>query len=382
MNASGYRQQSNSFSRILTLGGCLLLLGVLVVTTGCSGQANLDPKSRLTSAPVVDEQAHLLNFEYPSNPPSLKQGKEVFANNCASCHSGGYFKQRKVQNNLLYSTPIDLYIMLNTGEPPVLTNKAKASGIRRQIVFSGNAPHPSYRDSLERDEIWAALFYARYLAGANNIGTAQKKVPDAATVATIYGGNCAVCHGTNGEADGFLYTGHSTSHELMNAGVHGGVFFPAPARFPQYDRMFNRTDAQLFKYIAEGIYPSAMPAWLGNVDQEKGFKFDDELLWALVKHVRSLAMNKAEMKALQGEINPSGLDSSVADRPVLNLQIPPVTPYDPASYAGGQKVESISEFQKIEITGSRMPLQDSGSKQLPEPLKAKPSVDAVEEAGE
>ncbi len=380
MNASGHLQQSHSLSRMLTLGGCLLLLVVLMATTGCSGQANLTPESGLGSVPVLDEQAHGLNFDYPSKPPSLKQGKEVFSKNCATCHSGNYFKQRKVQNNLLYSTPIDLYVMLNTGKPPVLTAEAKESGIRRQIVFSGEKAHPNYRNELNRDEIWASLFYARYLAGANDIGTKQSGAATADAVASIYGGNCAVCHGTNGEADGFLHTGHSTSHELANSPVHGGVLIPAPARFSQYDRMLNRTDAQLFKYISEGIYPSAMPAWLGNVDKDKGFKFDETLIWALVKHVRTLAMDKGEMKALRGGYHPKGLDSTTADQPPLNLQIPPVMPYNPASYTGGKEVKSISEFRDIEVTGSKMPLLKKAPVALQTPSPKTETM--VEEAGE
>ena len=81
---------------------------------------------------------------------------------------------------------------------------------------------------------------------------------------------------------------------------------PPPAQFieePGFQRMYNRTDAQLQKYICEGIYPSAMPAWYGDVHREaiEGedgtisdgpivYVFDDKLITNLVRYVRQFAV--------------------------------------------------------------------------------------------
>ncbi len=294
--------------------------GVLI--SGCS-QTTTVKKDRkglgysVTAAPVINKSASMLDFDYPSKPPSLKVGKEVFNNNCVQCHAGvSSFSSSKAQKDLLYSTPIDLYLFLTTGQAPVLKEE---TDVRKQLNLSVSAEAHRFRDKLTRDQRWAAVFYTRYLAGGNDIThAATVNDPD---IAAVYGGNCAVCHGNKGNANGFLHTGHPSNHELAGAKIFGGVLYPPPARFTQYERVFNRTDAQWFKYLVEGIYPSAMPAWLGNVDKDKNFKFDETLLWMLVKQLRLLAITN---DLGEDDIAPSGLVPSASLYPVLDMQIPPV----------------------------------------------------------
>jgi hypothetical protein len=185
---------------------------------------------------------------------------------------------------------------------------------RRQLLPK---KHPAFKDTLNRDDRWAVIFYTRYLAGAGDI-----KSPDPKTdVANIFGGNCAVCHGTKGRADGPLHTGKTGNHELHDAPLHHD-FVPPPADFRQYDRMYNRTDAQLFRYICQGIYPSGMPSWYGNVnvDKETGevtYVFDDSLIWNLVRHVRSLAYdNDLDPNLPEVKTPPAGLQALQSCDPV------------------------------------------------------------------
>lgn len=309
------------------------MLGASVV--GCSQPTQVKQAKKglgysVTSAPVLSQSSSMLDFDYPSKPPSLKKGKEVFNNNCLQCHTGGSpFSSTKAQKDFLYATPIDMYLFLTTGRAPVLKEETE---VRKQLVLSVNADAHRFRDKLTRDERWAAVFYARYLAGGSDIShAATDNNPD---IAAVYGGNCAVCHGNLGHADGFLHTGHPSNHELAGAKIFGGVLYPPPARFTQYDRVFNRTDAQWFKYLVEGIYPSAMPAWLGNVDKDKNFVFDETLLWMLVKHLRSLALTND----LPGSA-PAGLVPGSDLYPVLDQKIPPVSKLRPDFFKGKHQKE-------------------------------------------
>lgn len=264
-----------------------IAIAVLVSMSGCTERKATIQKSHgaLASAPAVDERLLAEDFGFPSRPPSLKRGKEVFQQHCASCHAAGYWQTQKVKENIAYTTPIDTFLFLTTGKAPevLLPNK------ERRAVLPGTHP-AAFRDVLSRDDRWAAIFYARYLAGAGDMPNPSANSPD---VAAIFGGNCAVCHGPKGQADGPLHTGRTGNHELKNAEQYNN-FMPAPANFTQYDRLYNRTDAQLYKYICQGLYPSAMPSWYGNVNLDKDtgvvtYVFDDKLLWSLVRYVRGLA---------------------------------------------------------------------------------------------
>ncbi len=240
-----------SFAAILSLS--FSFLGATVLS-GCVAKKDLSARKSLISEPVLDPKLSKEDFAFPSRPPRLSRGKVVFEQNCASCHGMGSLTYDQIKDR----KPIDQYLMLTRGE------KGHAPGFR----------------NLDRDARWEALFYARYLAGGAEIKNDQ--------IAEVYGSNCAVCHGTQGFADGPLYTGHASAHELGMAPVKN-AFYPPPANFHSYSRLYNRTDDQLHKYIVEGIYPSAMPSWKGREDKDKGVVFDDALIRDLVLYVRKFA---------------------------------------------------------------------------------------------
>ncbi len=252
--------------------------------TGCVAQEGpvADKASTLVAQPVVDQKRLLDDFGFPSQPPSLLMGKKVYQNNCLACHAVSTWQQKKVQDDLTFTTPIDYYLFLTRGQAAQVSHPSPE---RRQLL---PAKHPAFRDNLTRDERWAAIFYTRYLAGASDIQYSSRdgKPLD---VAAIYGGNCAVCHGKRGYADGPLHTGWASSHELARAKIHSGLFQPPPANFHEYRRLYNRTDAQMYKYIVQGLYPSGMPPWYGKVDKDYNFVFDDKLIWMLVRHERTFA---------------------------------------------------------------------------------------------
>lgn len=302
------------------LGKALALtaaFSLMVSISGCTGNPTKieNTNSSLLSEPQVDKTLVEMDFAFPSQPPSLMKGREIFQQQCVKCHAASYWQSPKVKQDLAYTTPIDAYLMLTTGKAPEVVMPTPQ---RKKLL---PASHPAFKDQINRDDRWAVIFYTRYLAGAGDI-----KSPDPKTdVAAIFGGNCAVCHGTKGNADGPLYTGKTGNHELHDA-VQVHNFMPPPANFRQYNRVFNRTDAQLFKYICEGVYPSAMPAWYGdvNVDKDTGkvtYMFNENLISNLVRHVRSLAYTNDLAPQLPEAINPpAGLPQIDACQPVATNQ--------------------------------------------------------------
>jgi len=300
-----------------------VLLGVvLVFVTGCTEQkTEINPAAAdMASHPDIHPTAVKGDFGFPSAPPSLMRGREVFQQTCAHCHAAGYWQTAKVKTDLAYTTPIDFFEFLSTGEAPEVMMPTRE---RRQVLPASHGKDKdgsmlAYADTLSRDDRWAVLFYARYRAGAGDI---QKPNPQAPDVANIFGGNCAVCHGNSGKADGPLYTGKTGNHELHDAPQLRNLM-PAPANLAQYDRIYNRTDAQLFRYICQGIYPSAMPSWYGNVAHDKDtgavqYVFDDSLIWNMVRHVRTLSV-KSDLP--DDEAPPPGLQSLQPCPPEANNQ--------------------------------------------------------------
>jgi mono/diheme cytochrome c family protein len=255
------------------------LLFFLFFATGCSTQSPVSSQLKTAENSVIDQRLASQDFAFPSKHPSLMRGRTIFNQHCVRCHAPAFWQQQTVKEHIAYTTPIDTYLMLTTGESP----KVVMPTSQRQQVLPGT--HPAFKDKLSRDERWAVIFYTRYLAGAGDLKSSG------VDMAGVFGGNCAVCHGSKGQGDGFLHTGKTGNHELHDA-VQVKNLQPAPANFQQYNRVYNRTDAQLFKYLCEGIYPSAMPAWYGNVNLDKDtgkptYVFDEQLLMNLVRYVRT-----------------------------------------------------------------------------------------------
>jgi len=305
MDFSSKKQTHRQIHRNVPLLRTFALVAAVSFMTflsGCAGQTTKIVENQsnngLLSEPVVDKTLVAQDFAFPSRYPSLMRGREIFQAQCIKCHAQGYWQNDKVKHDISYTTPIDTYLMLTTGQAPAVEMPTLQ---RRQVL---PARHPSFRDQLSRDDRWAVIFYTRYLAGAGDIQSPDPKTD----VAAIFGGNCAVCHGTKGQADGPLYTAKTGNHELHD-GTQVHNLMPAPANFRQFNRLYNRTDAQLLKYICEGIYPSAMPAWFGNVNVDKDsgkitYIFTDNLISNLVRHVRTLAYDNDLSQDLPEYKNP------------------------------------------------------------------------------
>ena len=303
-------------------------LAALVLFSGCSTESTTRKAEKVAAEPILNVVKSTEDFDFPAAPPSLKKGKMVYQTHCASCHAVSYWQQPQVRDTMTFTTPIDGFLMLSQGMAP---KERYPSPERRQLL---PAKHPAFRNSLSRDDRWAALFYVRFLAGGADINyTSRDGKP--LDVASIYGGNCAVCHGKRGYADGPLHSGHASSHELGGAKTFTGLFQPPPANFHDYKRMYNRTDAQMYRYIVQGIYPSGMPPWLGRVDKDYNFVWDDKLIWMVVRHERTFAYdNDLDAVAPAGPIPTYQVDGSYEAIGRNFQQVHQLTPINPGEQKG------------------------------------------------
>ena len=234
------KQQRVEILKTVTLVMLVIFIGLLI--SACQSSVELK-KVKLPSdkTPLINRQATKEDFAYPTKDPSVVEGKKLFTQNCASCHSFGR-KSGKHEFTLKY---------VNSVTPSHLFK-----------VITHNKVHPSFKNKLTRTERWDIVMYLRY-----ELFGLPKDFED---IKTKFGSNCAVCHGTRGFADGNI-------HYFLN---------PLPANFNQFDRLYEKTDEKLFEEISNGIAWTAMPPWAGRVDKDKHFVFDDKFRLELVKYVR------------------------------------------------------------------------------------------------
>ncbi len=232
------KKQLTEIMRTVTLVLSIVLVGIFI--NACQSPLALKKIDLPSQKPLISEKALKEDFEYPTKDPSVVEGKKLFAQNCASCHSFG--SGGKHNFTLKY------------------INSVTPSHLFKAITSSDE--HPSFKDKLTIKERWDVVMYLRY-----ELFGMPAKYDD---IKIKFGSNCAVCHGTRGFGDGDI-------HYFLN---------PPPANFNQFDRLYEKTDEKLSEEIADGIPWTAMPPWAGRVDKEKHFEFDEKFKWELVKYVR------------------------------------------------------------------------------------------------
>src|SRR5712671_5722901 len=111
---------------------------------------------------------------------------------------------------------------------------------------------------------------ARQIKQRVTVGGSHDVNPLPATTANIKAGEqefqnyCTSCHGPDGKNTGVIFADRmSPPVPLLNS-----------AEVQDYK------DGQLKWIIANGVYPSGMPAWKGNLD--------DQQMWKIVIYIRSL----------------------------------------------------------------------------------------------
>lgn len=238
----------------------LLLVGLVFSISSCSyNPAKSDKKTKKMQKILLDKKASLEDMDFPSHDPSIIKGKGVYAQNCAQCHGN---KPNLNASYMRTRTPQEQYLFVTRGV---------------------DGKKHSFTSKLTREERWDALMYMR----ANILGYYPVAGAQLAELDSIFGGNCAVCHGTRGHGDGPL-------HKSL---------VPPPANFNDFSRLYTRSDDYLFDEISHGIAWTAMPAWKNRYDYDKGTYFDDNLRWKLVRYVRQFGFSQEVDRLDRGREN-------------------------------------------------------------------------------
>ncbi len=242
------------------------LLAVLLVLAGCGSaptptpaptgaQMTGTPAQAPTEAPSPIEPTVLPadGNTVPPEMPSVVRGMGIYEANCATCHgvtgdgSGLSGAADFTDTAFVRSrTPAEFFVSIRDG-------------------VEGTAM-PAWSGQLSEMEIWDALYYARTFAtSADQIAEGQ----------TLFGANCASCHGAAGDGSGLAGAADFTDREFV----------------------VNRSSAEFFQSISGGVEGTAMSAW--------GDTFTDDQIWALVNYVWTFAYEYPQGTKVEATAEPS-----------------------------------------------------------------------------
>lgn len=233
---------------------CIVFLALLL----CSCVKNNSEYSSGSSFAGYVKEEQKIPIVYPMKNPSITEGRKIWEKlDCASCH-GDNGKSPNGKSKIDLSDEFFIY-----RETPIRIYKL----LTIELPLKG---HPRIAEPEEK--IWDVVFFVRSLACPpfDEAELAKMKV--------FFSANCSGCHGPEGYGDGPL------SKSLD----------PRPANFHQYNREFDRQDFMLFNHIANGLFPSAMPAWRGYTDPNSKVIVDDRFLKKLVEYVRHFHVDAGE----------------------------------------------------------------------------------------
>lgn len=234
----------------------LSLIILLISLSSCSYEPKIK-KIKNTQEILIDKEKTIDDLDFPTHPPSLLKGKEIYKIHCSECHGKSSPGKILDKNYMSSRSPMDQYLAVTRGISD----------------SNGNIIH-SFRDSIDRESRWDAVLYMR----TEILGYYELNSQELAYMSEIFGANCAVCHGTRGQGDGPL-------HKSL---------YPPPANFTQYSRLYTKSDDLLTYEIMHGINWTAMPAWKDRYDYDRDINFNEEMIRKLVRYVRQFGFSQTE----------------------------------------------------------------------------------------
>jgi mono/diheme cytochrome c family protein len=256
----------------------LTILPLIALLSACAPEVKIPSTedAKLTGTALTATPAQLV--VYPNDRPSIPDGKPVYAQNCASCHSesgggGGDVAVKFDQQWARQIKPVDIYRLTAFGYLP-----------GHSKFYDEQHKHEPFSGKLSTRQLWDVVAYTK------SLGQPAMNDTELAAVDPVFGSNCAVCHGTKGDGDGPLARGLD----------------PMPANFQRFDRFYNRTDDVLFDHIANGIRWEGMPNFLGKQDRKKNVKFDEAYIRKLVQYVHKFHINNAAVLTASASTGSAG----------------------------------------------------------------------------
>lgn len=228
----------------------------LVIIAACSGLGG-EPQIIATLAPPTQEPPEL---GYPSSPPDLANGAQIYAARCASCHG----VNGDGQGELFTSGQLALN---GTPQPPGdFTNPDAARDQTPKEWFdtitNGRIEKlmPPWANALTEQERWDVALYTYTL----------HYTPEHLTRGIeVWESECIDCHGAQGRGDG---------PDAANVGKTVGDL-------TNQETMSDLSDNVIYNFIAEGS-ADAMPAFAEELSQ------DD--IWAAAAYARALSLQNRE----------------------------------------------------------------------------------------
>ncbi len=239
------------------------LTSLVAGLVGCQMQFSLD------STPGEPLIADLL---LPTNKPSALKGKAIWDAKCVSCHqetgkglvTGGGPDFTDPQW-IFPKAPQEIFAAVYWGEvteqfePVDQTEEEEHSGASpaQRIVDESAEPrhqiqHQKFEGQLTQDDVWNVVAYVWQFSVRQESLPSELGFPQ---IRTLFGRNCATCHGKEGFGDG----------------PNAKFLVPPPRNFHRQDFMVTVANERLFRSITEGRPGTAMPPWgqLGVTDDQR-----------------------------------------------------------------------------------------------------------------
>ncbi len=238
---------------LLALAAC----GTTPTSTSAPTDAQITeaPTQAPTEAPITAGPTEPLADAklFPPEMPSAVRGMAVYEAKCATCHGaagdGSGLPGAADFTDAMFvrsKRPAEFFVAIRDG-------------------VEGTAM-PAWGEELGEMEIWEVLYYARTFAMSPD-ETAEGR--------TLFGANCAGCHGAAGDGSGLAGAADFTDQEFMA----------------------NRNPAEFFQSISGGVEGTAMSAW--------GDTFTEDQTWALVSYVWTFAYEYPEDTTVDTTPEPS-----------------------------------------------------------------------------
>src|SRR5262245_22020985 len=167
-------------------------------------------------------------LELPKKPLDLRQGQQIFAESCASCHGARGMGDGKAAANLNPKPPA-------IGDRVAMHDRSPAIMYRIASVGIAGTPMTGFASALTPEQRWNVVAYV------SSLHSSSERVLEGEG---IYVQQCISCHGANGTSDGAL----------------ARTLSKLPPEIGSFAWQAERSDEQLASAIRTGVPGSPMPA--------------------------------------------------------------------------------------------------------------------------
>ena len=286
--------------------GWLAAFALVALTIAAAGLVGCQTQFSLDTTPGEPLIADLL---LPTGKPSAKAGQAIWEAKCVSCHqangqglNAGGGPDFTDPQWIWPRAPQELFATVYWGEVPQGYEPAEDTlhpsmqPTAAPVAPHHALPHEKFEGILTQDEVWNVVAYVWSLSIRPESLPSELGFP---IIRTLFGKNCATCHGKEGFGDG----------------PNSRFLVPPPRNFHRQEFMVTVANERLFRSITEGRPGTAMPPWgqFGVTDEQRrqlidflrsSFTFD-----AIPMSADAAKALKERVKAAE-ELNTQALDAA------------------------------------------------------------------------